>query len=218
MAITWKGATPIEKFFYIYFVVTFIGGLITLFSVHPEEFGKVDQGRVIDYDAKNMVVTIIADAKQDAKKPDYSVLPPHKFKLPEQDWMRGPEPKAGKRAKLDLEKNEIVIFDDATVSFIHIPIQVVEKKEGVKRDSPLVEGKKFPIIDTEKGTVTIYSARQQILSTFKVPPEHINRPPNTWEAGDEVRIYYHPKEYDEKTATGKAHKFMNISKTDIFKK
>jgi len=35
-------------------------------------------------------------------------------------------------------------------------------------------------------------------------------PENTWDAGDEVRIYY--KE------AGKALRFMNISKTDIFKK
>ncbi|MCS7203660.1 MAG: DUF4881 domain-containing protein [Thermodesulfovibrio sp.] len=218
MAITWKDATTTEKFFYIYFAVTFIGAIILLVGFHPKEFGTVVQGRTIDYDPEKMIVTVILDAKQDAKKPDYSILPPAKFKLPEQVYMRGPEPRAGKRAKLDLEKNEIVIFDDATQNFLKIPIKVVEKKEGVRRDDPLVKDKKFPIIDKEKSTITLYSARLRVLSTIEVPREHIDRPPKTWDAGDEVRIYYHPKECDAQTGICKAHKFMNITRTDIFKK
>ena len=122
----------------------------------------------------------------------------------------GPEPEVGKRMKLDLDKKIITIFDDATQNFINIPIEVIEKKDKIKRDNPLVAGKKFPIIDKEKKTITVYSTRLQLLATFEVPEEHINRPPETWLAGDEVRIYW--KE------PGKAYKFMNITKTDIYKK
>ncbi len=210
MAISWKHATGIEKALYVYFVITFIGAIVALLALHPKEFGKVDQGRVIAYDKQKGLVTIISDSRQDFRNPDYNTLPPHVYKVPDDPKHMGPEPTVGKRMKLDLEKKLIVIFDDATQNFINIPIEVVEKKTGIKRDNPLVAGKKFPIIDKEKMTVTVYSARLQILSTFKVPEEHINRPPETWNAGDEVRIYYREP--------GKAHKFMNISKTDIYEK
>jgi hypothetical protein len=49
-----------------------------------------------------------------------------------------------------------------------------------------------------------------LLVTFNVPEEYFNFPEYTWDAGDEVRIYWKEK--------GKAIRFMNISKTDIFKK
>jgi hypothetical protein len=80
----------------------------------------------------------------------------------------------------------------------------------VAKNSPLVEGKKFPMVDKDKKAVTVYSGRQKLLVTFSVPEEYLALPDNTWEAGDEVRVYY--KE------PGKALRFMNISKTDIFKK
>jgi hypothetical protein len=86
----------------------------------------------------------------------------------------------------------------------------------VDKDSPLVfdqvakKEKQFPIVDMEKRSITIYSKRQKILSTFMVPDEYIALPDKTWEAGDEVRVYY--KE------DGKALRFMNISKTDTLKK
>lgn len=210
MALSWKHATGIEKVLYVYFVITFVGAIVALLALHPKEFGHVDQGRVVGYDKEKRIVTVILDSKQDFRNPDYNTLPPHVYKLPDDPDHTGPEPSVGKRMKLDLEKNLIVIFDDATQNFINIPIEVVDKKTGIKRENPLVAGKKFPIIDKEKKTVTVYSARQQLLATFKVPEEHINRPPETWIAGDEVRIYYREP--------GKAHKFMNISKTDIYKK
>lgn len=210
MALSWKHATGIEKALYIYFILSFVVAIVALLALHPKEFGQVDQGRVIAYDKQKGLVTIISDSRQDAKNPDYNTLPPRVYKIPENPSNMGPEPTPGKRMKLDLEKNIIVIFDDATQNFLNIPIEVVDKKLNIRRDNPLVAGKKFPIIDKEKRTITVYSARQQLLATFKVPEEHINRPPETWIAGDEVRIYYREP--------GKAHKFMNITKTDIYKK
>jgi hypothetical protein len=43
-----------------------------------------------------------------------------------------------------------------------------------------------------------------------VPDEYFMLPVDTWDNGDEARIYY--KE------AGKAARYMNITKTDIFKK
>lgn len=210
MALQWRGAPFIEKFFIIYFAITFFGGIFVFLAFSPKEFGKVVQGRAVAYDKQNMVVTIIADKNNNPKKPDYSLLPPIQFKLPEKDYMRGPTPDVGKRLKIDPDKGIIRIYDDATQSILDIPIKVVERKTGIRKDDPLVKDKKFPIINKEKNTVTIYSARLRELLTFEVPAEHINRPSETWLAGDEVRIYY--KE------PGKAHKFMNVTKTDIYKK
>jgi hypothetical protein len=61
-----------------------------------------------------------------------------------------------------------------------------------------------------KKAITIYSGRQKILVTFSVPDEYLALPDDAWEAGDEVRVYY--KE------PGKALRYLNISKTHIFKK
>lgn len=70
--------------------------------------------------------------------------------------------------------------------------------------------KSFPVVDREKKAITVYSKRQKILTTFSVPDEYFALPDNTWDSGDEVRIYYKEE--------GKARRFMNLSKTDIFKK
>lgn len=97
-----------------------------------------------------------------------------------------------------------------------MPITIVDLQQPVDKDHPLVydkaakKAKKFPVIDQEKRTITVYSGRQKMLCTFSVPDNYFAYPESTWDAGDEVRIYF-------KTA-GQALRFMNVSKTDIFKK
>ena len=173
------------------------------------DMGKVDQGRVIEFDAAKNTVTFIQDVKADVGNPDYSGAP-HVYALPKDPHERGAEPKAGKRMKLDTKTKEITIYDPATKGFKKIPYTLIDEKDGVGKDNPLVAGKKFPAVDKAKKTITLYSGRQKLLVTFSLPEEYFNLPDNTWEAGDEVRVYY--KE------PGKALRFMNISKTDIFKK
>jgi hypothetical protein len=123
---------------------------------------------------------------------------------------RGADPKAGLRMKLDTKAREIIIYDLPTKSMKNIAYTLIDQKEGVGKNDPLVAGKKFPMVDKDKKAITIYSGRQRLLVTFSVPDEYLTMPADTWEAGDEVRVYY--KE------TGKALRFMNITKTDIFKK
>jgi hypothetical protein len=173
------------------------------------ELGKVDQGRVIDFNEAKGTVTFIQDVKADPGAPDYSGAP-HVYVLPQDPSERGADPKAGKRMKLDTKAREIVIYDTAAKGFKKIPYTLIDEKDGVDKNNPLVKDKKFPAVDKAKKTITIYSARQKILITFSLPEEYFVLPDNTWEAGDEVRVYY--KE------PGKALRFMNISKTDIFKK
>ncbi len=124
--------------------------------------------------------------------------------------------KAGQRLKLDTEKKEIEIYDFTTQKLAFVPITIVDLQQPVDKDHPLVydkaakKAKKFPVIDQEKRTITVYSGRQKMLCTFSVPDNYFAYPESTWDAGDEVRIYF-------KTA-GQALRFMNVSKTDIFKK
>lgn len=182
--------------------------LVFLFGCAEE--GKVDQGRVVAFDKDKQLVTIIRDKKIDTLNPDYSYLPPLSYTLPSDPMETGPLPKVGARMKLDAEKNQIVVFDAKTQNFKTIDFKPIEKKTGVEKDDALVKGKKFPVVDKQKKTVTIYSSRQKILETFGLSDEFFELPDSTWDAGDEVRIYY--------KQDGKALRFMNITQTDIFKK
>jgi hypothetical protein len=173
------------------------------------ELGKVDQGRVIAFDKEKETVTFINDVKHDTANPDYSGAPVT-FVLPKDPMERGEDPKAGLRMKLDTKNREIVIYDLPSKSMKKITYTLIDQKENVAKNSPLVAGKKFPMVDKEKKAITVYSGRQKLLVTFSVPEEYMAMPDNTWEAGDEVRVYY--KE------PGKAARFMNITRTDIFKK
>ncbi len=173
------------------------------------EMGKVDQGRVIEFNEAKGIVTFIQDVKADVGNPDYSGAP-HVYTMPKDPNERGADPRAGKRMKLDPKAREIVIYDSATQGLKHISYTLIDEKDDVDKNNPLVKDKKFPLVDKAKKTVTIYSGRQKILITFSLPEEYFALPDNTWEAGDEVRVYY--KE------PGKALRFMNISQTDIFKK
>jgi hypothetical protein len=128
----------------------------------------------------------------------------------------GALPKAGKRMKLDTGNSQIVIFDTATQNFKTITYKLIEQKENVGKEDPLVYDKtadkpgNFPVIDREKKIITVYSKRQKVLTTFSLPAEYFTLPDNTWDSGDEARIYYKEE--------GKARRFMNVSKIDIFKK
>ena len=181
-----------------------------------KEYGKVDQGRVIEYDKIARTVTIIRDMSLDTLNPQYTHLPPATYILPDDPAEMGPEPKAGKRMKLDINKKEVIIYSPTLNNFMSIPYALIDQKNDVGKEDPLVydakakKSKSFPVIDTEKKTITIYSKRQKVLVTFTVADEYFLLPAETWDSGDEVRIYYKEE--------GKARRFMNISKTDIFKK
>jgi len=178
--------------------------------------GKVDQGRVIKFDKEARTITMIRDKANDAQNPDYTYLPPVTYTLPTNPAEMGPEPTAGGRMKIDNKKNQITIFDPATQNFKTIDFVMVDFKENIDKNHPLVydkeadKAKKFPVIDKEKKTITIYSGRQKTLSVIQLPEEYFTMPDSTWDAGDEARVYYKEE--------GKSLRFMNVSKTNIFKK
>jgi hypothetical protein len=190
--------------------------LLPIFFFGCTEFGTVDQGRAIEFDKEKGLITIIRDVKHDAKNPDYSFLPPVIYQKPVNPQEMGADPKVGYRMKLDTKNKQIVIFDKAAQNFKTINYISVDEQENIDRKHPLVydnateKAKNFPMVDKDKKQITIYSSRQKLLVTISVPAEYFALPDYTWDSGDEVRIYF--KE------AGKALRFMNISKTDIFKK
>ena len=178
-----------------------------------KDVGKVDQGRVIEFDKEKRTVTFVRDVKADPGNPDYSHLPPLTYEMPKDtNEISGAEPMAGYRIKLDTKKRQVIIYDSVAKNFKTIDYKLIDQKDSVERDNPLVfdkvanKSRQFPIIDKGKKTITVYSRRQKILTTFSVPEDYFALPDKTWDAGDEIRVYY--------KVDGKAMKFMNISRTD----
>ncbi|MDO5674630.1 MAG: DUF4881 domain-containing protein [bacterium] len=183
------------------------------------KYGQVEQGRVVAFDAEKRVVTVVHDSAIDPIHPVYDTMPAVQFTLPTDPAEVGPLPKAGQRLKLDIEKKQIELYDIPKANLVYLDIEIVDLQQKIDRTHPLVydatakAAKPFPIIDSEKKTVTVYSSRQKVLCTFVIPEGYADRnvyPLSTWDAGDEVRIYFKTE--------GQALRFMNISKTDIYKR
>lgn len=197
-------------------IQTVLAALAVASLVACSDLGSVDQGRVVAIDVNAKTVTMIRDVANDTQNPVYTHLPPITYKFPEDRQEMGPTPKAGQRMKLDSAKKQIVIFDVKAQNFRTIDYKQVDHQENVDDKHPLVfdaaagAAKKFPVIDKAKKTVTVYSARTKILETMEMPEDVMSLPESTWEAGDEIRVYFHKP--------GEAQRMMNISKTNIFKK
>ena len=181
-----------------------------------QQMGRVDQGRAIEFNKEKGTVTMIRDASPNPDKPDYSHLPPVTYQVPKNPDEMGPDPKPGKRMKLDANNREIVIYVPALNNFAKINYTLVDQKENVSPEDPLVfdnvtgKPKTFPVVDQYRKTITIYSKRQKTVTTFSVPDEYFALSADTWDSGDDIRIYYKEE--------GKASRLMNVSKTDIYKK
>ncbi len=108
-----------------------------------------------------------------------------------------------------------MLYDPQKKSFVTIPIQIVDKQEGIDASHPLVfdtatgKAKAFPAVDKDKKIVTIYSGARNCSSPSSRPGVR-DLPASAWDSGDEIRVYY--KE------DGKALRLMNITKTNIFKR
>ena len=190
--------------------------IMPLAGCNKDDYPKVEQGRTVAFNKDTREVTLIHDSAIDAQNPKYDVLPAAVFKLPTDPAETGPEPKAGGRLKLDTTKKEIELYDHKTQKLVYLPINITDLQQNIDKEHPLVydkeakKAKKFPAIDKEKKTVTIYSGRQKMLCTFTLPDQYADYPESFWDAGDEVRLTYR--------TPGQALRFMNLTKTDIFKK
>lgn len=193
--------------------------LMSFSLIACSDFGDVEQGRAVAFDKDKMEVTFIKDSGTDDAHPEYRVLPPMTMKMPADPKEIGPWPVVGLRMKLDLDAKTIIMFNPGKESFETIAVEVVSKDENVdaRKQHPLVfdsttgEMRKFPVINNEEKTVTIYSARQKIVSTLRLSAEDFDKyHENDWLAGDEVRVYF-------KDPT-QMLRFMNVTKTDPSKR
>ena len=168
------------------------------------DYGKtVEQGRCVGFtkDKVSFVRDVNVDPRGQAKY-EATVLT---FTMPADPKEIGPEPAAGNFVDFNADKSEIVVFNDGKVATKSV--EVVNLKKDVARHDDAVKGKTFPIYDAGKQEVTVYAHRT--LATFKVPTD-LPATPEFWHTGDSVRVYFKEK--------GQALRFMNISKTNIFKK
>jgi hypothetical protein len=191
----------------------FILPLLILIACGEKE--RFEQGRVIDFDKNKKTITLVRDNNADPKNPDYT-LPPSTYHLPKGS-LGEEEIKSGLRINLNTKKNQIVIYDSATQNFKTIHFTLLDKKEGILADNPLVfdpgmrRMKEFPIIDRERKMITVYSKRQQILTTFTLPEKYFDLPEYTWKPGDDVRVYC--KDWNDK----KIRKVNDISRMVLLK-
>lgn len=140
-------------------------------------------GRCVAFDKAKNTITIVKDANNDKANPNFQ-LPAATYEVPS-----GAEPvKSGKRIKLDTKENKLKYYDDASSSFKTIDFTPVEKKEGVEPTDALVANSKFPVVDKEKKTVSIYSKRQKVLTVISVSAEAAALPENTYDSGDDLKL------------------------------
>ncbi len=173
------------------------------------ERGKVVQGRVINKDKDKKTIDLVLDVKHELGNPIYDQLPPVTYEFPQDPAEMGPEPKAGKLMEVDPDKKEITVYNAATQTFKSIPYKLVEEVRNVGIRDPRAQ-KKFPMVDRDKKTITVYHKRKRLITTFSLSDEYYKMPDETFGFGDEVRIYA--------KVPGKSHRLMNISETDIYKK
>src|SRR4030066_1468620 len=134
-----------------------------------QQMGRVDQGRVIEFNKEKGTVTMIRDASPNPDKPDYSHLPPATYQGPTNPDEMGADPKPGKRMTLDANNREIVIYVPALDNFATINYTLVDQKENVDPNDPLVfdnvtrKPQTFPVGDPYRKTITIYSKRQKTV-------------------------------------------------------
>ncbi len=169
-----------------------------------DDYGKtVEQGRAVSFgDGK---VTFVKDVNINPKMHPVYENSIRTFRLPKEPKEIGPVPTVGNLIDVNFEKKELKVFNENALQTV--PMEVVNEQKGVEPHSAAVKGKTFPMINKDKGEVTVFL--KKTLLTFKLPA-NLPADESFWTIGDSVRVFT--------TEEGVARRFMNISKTNIFKK
>ncbi len=160
-------------------------------------------------------MTIIRNFAGDSGKNDYR-LPAVVFSLPEGKAGLELKPKPGLRIRLNTRDNQIIVYNPQICKLETIYYTLIDQAENVDEGSPLVfdsllkKERSFPVVDMEKRTITIYSRRQRIVTTFSLPENYFRLPEYTWAAGDEIRIYY--------TVEGRAQRLTRVNMAELYRK
>jgi hypothetical protein len=164
--------------------------------------GKVEQGRVIQFDRSRGLVTVILESG----KARYDVLPPATVKVPANPAEMGPAPAAGELLWIDSVQRQLVSYDAAAGQLRTVSYSPVEESRGVSsNDSRVREG--LPRVDRQNRTVTLYDPDARLLLTCSVSEADLNLPEDAWRAGDVVRYYF--------KQPGQALRMMNVTRTDL---
>jgi hypothetical protein len=171
------------------------------------DFGKVNQGQVIDYERQQGIVRIIQDSNyRDPANPRYDILPPIEVRVPENPSEMGPAPEAGKLLRLDYQNWKAVIYDVRTGTLRTLSFAAPVMPAGM---SPADARQRYPVVDRGARTVAVYDPQAHRVVSLSVPDEYLALPADTWKAGDQVRYYYKDP--------ARALRLMNVSKTDVTK-
>lgn len=174
------------------------------------KFGRVSQGRVIEFDPSKGLITIIQDSNSSGSgQPRFDILPPLTVRIPRNPAEMGPQPEAGKLMEVDAAGRRAVVFDARAGALRSVAVTLLERQDNVAPDDRRVAGLEFPVIDRERRTVTVYSAARRQLLRLSVADEHLVLPPESWKMGDDVRYYYKD--------SGQALRLMNLTRTDLGK-
>ena len=169
-----------------------------------EDYGTtIAQGRCVAFaDGK---VTFVKDSNVEHKKAPKYENKALTFAMPTDPKEIGPEPKAGAFIDFNADKKEVQVFKDGNL--VTAAVEIVNVEKGIESFNSKVKGKNFPMINADKKEVTVYL--KKTLATFKIPAD-MPADEAFWTKGDDVRVFFKEE--------GKALRFMNISKTNIFKK
>ncbi len=170
-------------------------------------FGHVEQGRVVECDRTKGLLTVVLDSNaQPHGNPRYDRLPAAAVRVPSDPAEMGPAPQAGKLLAIDPDRRQIVTYDAGRLKTIsYIPL---EEARNIRAGDPRLR-MRFPVLDRDKGTITLYEPHQRLLLTLSASGEQLALPEATWSAGDEIRYYY--------KKPGQAIRLMNITRTDLGK-
>ena len=180
-----------------------LAGSLGLVACQQDYGHTVEQGRCVAFDGKT--VSFVRDKNVNPKMGpvfDTAIL---KFTMPSDPKEIGPEPKIGNLVTFNADKATVTLYTENGVQDVNV--ESVNVQKGVESHNSLVKGKTFPMIDSSKNEVTVYSMKT--LFTFKIP-SGCPADEKFWTTGDMVRVF----SKDKKTAL----RFMNVTKTNIFKK
>jgi hypothetical protein len=165
-------------------------------------FGRVEQGRVVEYDAKTGVLTVIHDSNyRQPGKPKFDVLPAQTVRVPTDPDEMGQAPDSGRLLAIDREARQLVFFDVSAGAFRTIQYTPVSEHAADRRSAA------YPFIDRKRKVITVYDPAVGVVVSFAATDEQLALPAETWKAGDEVRYYF--------KQPGQAVRLMNVTKTDI---
>ena len=163
----------------------------------------VEQGRCVKF--ADDTVTFVRDGNTDPRHAPVYENKVLTFKMPVDPKEKGPEPVPGSLISFNADKKEVAVFINDSMQTV--PVEVVNVQKGVPSHNSAVKDKKFPMVNKDKNEVTLYLNRT--LATLKIPGV-LPADEAFWTAGDSVRVFFKEK--------GQALRYMNITKTNIFKK